>query len=250
MAFPISVFTSFVSNAPLANAVGVSDMLALIQGGKTTRIPVTSLPNTMVTSLVLAPTTILTSGASYSVVDGDYFIGVDKSPGSATTINLPGSPAVGRTLIFKDMNGDALNNPITITGGTIDGASSYVIDFTYGAVGIQCTSGTDWSVLYVYDPLEMIGTKVVTSGATYVVTATDGFVGINKSVASATAVTLPASPQVGRILQIADLAGNAHTYNITVSGNGHNIDNAGTFVLNSDWQTISLIFTGTIWKVF
>ena len=148
--FPIETFTAFVSGAPLAGGVGSSDMLALIQGGKTVRLPVTSLPGVILTPIVLAPTTLITSAATYSVVSGDYFIGVNKSPISATTIHLPGAPGVGRTLIIKDVAGTVTGAaPITIDSGTIDGNAGWVLPFAYSCIGLQAVGGTNWSILFL-----------------------------------------------------------------------------------------------------
>jgi streptogramin lyase len=93
------------------------------------------------------PVTVLTSGASYTVLSTDYIVIVNKASGSATALTLPSSPATGRTVWIKDGKGDAGSNRITISpaAGTIDGASTYVIDGAYGAITL-IYNGTQWNV--------------------------------------------------------------------------------------------------------
>lgn len=78
--------------------------------------------------------TIITSGASYDSVDTDTRILVDKTVGSATTINLLDGAEYSQPVLVKDVKGDADVNPITITfPGTMDGVSSpIVINSQYG----------------------------------------------------------------------------------------------------------------------
>ena len=146
MAFPIEVFTQFISNAPLANTPGTSDMLALIQNGITKKLPIGSIPG--LTPIVLAPTTVVTAGASYAVLSTDYYIDIDKTVGSATAVVLPPSPGKGATLIIKDGKGDAGTNQITINGNgnNIDGQATYVMAFNYQSITL-IYSGTSWGVV-------------------------------------------------------------------------------------------------------
>lgn len=80
--------------------------------------------------------TIITSGASYDSVDTDTRILVNKTIGSATTINLLAGDLYSQSVLIKDMKGDADVNPITITfPGTYDGVSSpIVINASYGSI--------------------------------------------------------------------------------------------------------------------
>lgn len=90
----------------------------------------------------------LTAGASTTLsAVTDYYLCVKKTSGSATTVNLPASPPTGLIYLIKDCKGDASTNNITITpnAGTIDGASTYVINTNYQATGVVY-NGTEWSV--------------------------------------------------------------------------------------------------------
>ncbi len=98
------------------------------------------------TGAMVLSTFVVTSGASYNTAATDYFIAVNKGSGSATTINLPSSPATGRFLIITDGKGDAQTNNITITNGTINGAASVVLRSNYASVTL-IYNGTAWNAL-------------------------------------------------------------------------------------------------------
>lgn len=71
---------------------------------------------------------------------------------------------------------------------------------------------------------------------------------VNNQQAAPITITLPASPGVGQQLIIKDV-NNAGTHNVTVDGNGNDIDTAGTFVLSADRQNVHLVSDGTDWWV-
>ena len=78
--------------------------------------------------------TIITSGATYNSVATDTRILVNKTIGSATTINLLAGSSYFQRVLVKDLKGDAATNPITVTfPGTFDGvASPLTINTNYG----------------------------------------------------------------------------------------------------------------------
>lgn len=66
----------------------------------------------------------------------------------AAAVTLPAG-AVGKQVVVKDVSGAASTNPITVSGGTIDGGASYIISTDYGSATFICTSiGPDvWDVV-------------------------------------------------------------------------------------------------------
>ena len=85
---------------------------------------------------------------------------------------------------------------------------------------------------------------VVINAATYTVTASDTYLGINYS--GSVTITLPASDTAGRIIYIKDESGNAATYPITVAGT---VDNdSGGFILAQNNGGIQLIYS-TGWRI-
>lgn len=94
--------------------------------------------------------TSVTSGASYAAVATDDVILVNKTTGSATTVNLPAGPASGtRLLVVKDAKGDAATNAVTVAASgaeQIDGAGTHVLSTNYGVVWLLWASGA-WRVV-------------------------------------------------------------------------------------------------------
>lgn len=142
MAFPFEGFTAFVSGAPLANTPGSSDMLPIIQGGVTKRIPVGTIPQ-----LTVAPTTEVT-GAAYALLLTDEVIFVNRSPAAATVLTLPSNPGAGRVYTVKDIAGNVSGgNNIAFANGTIDGNAAYQITTAYGSLTIISTGiGNNWGI--------------------------------------------------------------------------------------------------------
>ena len=79
----------------------------------------------------------VTSGATTTLERGDDVLVINKSSGSATTVNVtPSALMANKVYTVKDGKGDAGTNNITITpaSGTIDGAASYVVNTHYRAL--------------------------------------------------------------------------------------------------------------------
>ena len=62
-------------------------------------------------------------------------------------------------------------------------------------------------------------------------------------------VTLPSSPVKGRVFNIKDASGNANVNNITVSGNGINIDGKPNYVINSVFGGLNLVYNSNQWLI-
>jgi len=92
--------------------------------------------------------------------------------------------------------------------------------------------------------------RVVTAaGAVAVNASSDHIVIVNKTVGAATTVNLPASPSTGLEMIIKDGKGDAAANNITVTPAAGNIDGAGTYVINTNYGVVQLVYNGTIWNV-
>ena len=56
-------------------------------------------------------------------------------------------------------------------------------------------------------------------------------------------ITLPTNPVDGQVYNIKDRSGNALTNNITISGNGKNIDGSATSLINTDYGSLYLVYS-------
>jgi len=69
------------------------------------------------------------------------------------------------------------------------------------------------------------------------------------SLTAAFTITLPATPTLGDSYTIKDTTGNAASFNVTIDGNGNNIDGGATFLFSQPYAAAIFTFTGTEWSV-
>lgn len=93
-----------------------------------------------------------------------------------------------------------------------------------------------------------IAPTVVTSASPYTALTTDCVIISNKTIAGSGTINLSATLQTGRVVIIKDGKGDANTNNITVQGNGKNIDGAASKVINTAYGVLRLIYNGTEWS--
>ena len=84
----------------------------------------------------------------FDVPDGYFTMMVDTSV-IAITINLPPNPVKGDLYQIKDSAGNAVTNPITVSGNghNIQGSASYLINTANYPSALFVYGGTQWSVL-------------------------------------------------------------------------------------------------------
>lgn len=93
--------------------------------------------------------------------------------------------------------------------------------------------------------------RTATSTTPYTVLVSDYYIAIDCSGGAKTAV-LPAAATVGAgtVYIFKDVTGNAAANNITIDGSGaETIDGAATLVMNTNYQSVTLISNGTNWEV-
>jgi hypothetical protein len=91
--------------------------------------------------------------------------------------------------------------------------------------------------------------NVVTASGSVTCGASDDVVIVNKGTGEATAVTLPASPAVGKQVVVKDGKGDASTNNITVSADSGTIDGASSQVIDGDYGARMFVYNGSEWNV-
>lgn len=93
----------------------------------------------------------------------------------------------------------------------------------------------------------LIRTTTSVTTATYTALATDDVLICNR--AGTISVTLLASPETGRTFTIKDDRGTAAANNITITPAAGNIDGAATYVINTNYGSVTLIYNGTQWNI-
>lgn len=91
---------------------------------------------------------VVTASGSVAITNSDDVVIINKSVAASTIVNLPVSPATGRSFTIKDGKGDAATNNITIfpAAGNIDDSASLTINVSYAAV-VLVYDGSQWRVI-------------------------------------------------------------------------------------------------------
>lgn len=142
---------------------------------------------------------------------------------------------VGSVASVVSISGNQLGQT-TITGGT-------GISITPGANTITI-SATSFSNIVNY-------TAIDDTDSPYAVTASDYYISADSTAGTVT-VQLPNAPSTGRVFAIKDQAGTSATNNITVTtvGGAVNIDGSTSFVMNTAYESIQVIFNGSAYEVY
>lgn len=191
--------------------------------------------------------------AAYQILANDYYVAA-TSISAARTFTLPAVAGLadGQVLIVADESGSVTATlGITVAGSgseTIDGAANVKIQRAYGYVILMVNAArTGWKQLAG----KTYALRTAVNDAAYTILKTDTYVGYT-ALSSARIATLPtlASCEDGQLFSLADEAGAAATYNLTLKGNGsENIDEANTKVLSSNYGSVTVRKAGTIWKI-
>lgn len=91
--------------------------------------------------------------------------------------------------------------------------------------------------------------RVVTAAGAATITTSDYVVVVNKTVGAATTVNLPGSPTAGDTYVIKDGKFDAATNNITVTPAAGTIDGAATYVMATNGQSITVVYSGSEWLI-
>jgi hypothetical protein len=191
------------------------------------------------------PSTRVLTGGSYNArIEEDYYF----VTAADQTIVLPASPTEALTYLVLDSTGVASPaHPITIDGNgkTIGGAATLTITAAHGCARlIFDLTSNGWTIANYNDAPTTPSTLPVqyVTGAAYAVTPNDSSIVVNNAVSPVT-ITLPAAPNDGKVITVTDGGGNASTQNITIDGNGKNVNGNPTLVLAIGHAVQRLIYS-------
>lgn len=117
--------------------------------------------------------------------------------------------------------------------------------------GITVTPGANTITVSASGTSNFDYTGVNVGRSPYVVISTDEYLAVDSS-GGAVTIELPNAPAVGRSYIIKDSTGSAAVHNITiisVSG-AVTIDGSTTFVMNTNYEAIQVLFNGSTYEVF
>lgn len=218
----------------------------------------------------------------------NYSFGADTS-GGAWTLTVPDSPVeAGTRFAAFDYAGTFGTNALTITtaGGTTvfgpgsdtsitlgtddewiiiewDGARYRIAQHSSSGAAFDPTSNQTISGAWDFDNDVIIDNPwtLRTSGArrihknnisgpgTFSVDGDFEFIEVDTSSAGTTTLTLPASPNNGRIITVKDSTGNASANNIVVDANGDNIDGQLTKTISTNYGSLTIVYGSAGWLI-
>ncbi len=146
------------------------------------------------------------------------------------TISWTAAPTDGQLLIGS--------TGLTPVLATITGGAGITVTNGPGTITITDTGGSGFTY-----------TNVNTTP--YIVLPADQFLGVDCS-GGAITIQLPNAPTTGRIFIVKDRTGSslANPITVTTVGGAVNIDGATSYVMQSAYQSIELLFDGTTYQVF
>jgi hypothetical protein len=184
--------------------------------------------NRMVFVPTSTPYTITKNTTNY--VQNTYIL---VNTGSAYTITLPPYPLQNTRILVKDLTGTANTHNITVSASGTD-------TITNGTISVN-----NACFAYVYSGSVWTGTE--TSSDYILINSNDTYL-LCSTVSNSYTLYLPSSPINGTEIIIKD-AGNAGTNNVTVNGNGVNIDGSSTYVISSNYGMITLMYSNSQWFI-
>lgn len=116
---------------------------------------------------------------------------------------------------------------------------------------VQLYSGSTEQARVVPNKFYMVtGQRInITDINTTPFTVPDGYFGVMVDTSGgAKTINLPANPLRGDAYRIKDSSGNAGANNITVSGNGHNIDGGADATISTNYGSIMVVYSDTATK--
>lgn len=143
------------------------------------------------------------------------------------------SPAHGGNVVIK--GGDGYNGD----GYNRDG---YVQLFSGATEVIRIAVGKQ-----IHTAGERFHTTAVTTSP-YDVLATD--MNLLVDTTATRTINLPPNPSLGDAYRIKDSTGTAGANNITIEGNGHNIEGSSSNSISTNFGRVAVVFNGTQWVIF
>jgi hypothetical protein len=177
-----------------------------------------------------------------SATSGIPFVsaGSSSNPSFGTAVVAGGGTGITSTTAYAP-----------IAGGTTSTGPFQAITTGLSTAGYVLTSnGASALPSFQASGTALLAYTAVSSGP-YTVLSTDYYLGVTVS-STGISILLPNAPSTGRSYVVKDTAGGAATHNITVTtvGGSVNIDGSTSFVMNTNYESVELIYSGSAFEVF
>lgn len=175
-----------------------------------------------------------------------------------TSITLSNAPSEAVVEMFVNGLKQQYGVDYTLSGAVISYGgvtlqSSDVVEFYYLIIVSMGSSqaGGDLDGIYPNPTVARLTaavTPIVFGDSPYTIASTDFLIAVDSAL-GAVILNLPPSPTTGKTYKIKDISGSAAAQNITINGNGYNIDGSSSYTINSNYGKLEVIFTGTRWSI-
>lgn len=226
-----------------------------VLGNNTTGINVVGMPGTNTLSIVGIQATTTQRGTVELATDAEAIAGTDTA-NALTSSNL--ASKLGSQTNHGLPIGAGSTSALTWTAAPTDGqlligstgVDPVLATLTAGS-GITITNGAGSISISTAGSDILNYTEVTFAMSPYLVLTTDEYLGVNTSAGGVT-ILLPNAPTTGRVFYIKDRNGTAVTNNILITtvGGVVLIDAAATYLVNTAYESLNLIFNGTNYEVF
>lgn len=95
----------------------------------------------------------------------------------------------------------------------------------------------------------MAVTPITVNSSYSIPNGTNSYVMVNNTSGFPISITLPPNPVNGQIEVIKDVGGNASVYNITVNPFSGTIDGLASFIMTSNYQSVTFYYNGSFWSI-
>lgn len=168
----------------------------------------------------------------------------------STTIVAGSTPTTGFTSghIISTTGSVAVDSGIAAANVAQNGSAANFTSIGNTSLGTGAFSTLSTNGVTTFGGSIRAPVRTASSPSDNISAASDYFICAFNSSSSATE-NLPAAPATGLTFLIKDCSGNAGTNNITITPAAGNIDGSATFVMNTNYQSVAVTYTGSQWSL-
>ena len=168
-----------------------------------------------------------------------------QAPGAASAGTITGDSGGALSQTTGNWNLLGTANQITTTGAT--STLTFSLPSAITAPG-SLTTTTTLTATTLFKASAGQQVNITTPGAYPYTTLITDFVILVDSSAART-ITPLGSPATGQMYRIKDNAGTASLFNITITPSGKNIDGVASYVINTNYGSVDIVYNGTQWNL-
>ena len=173
-----------------------------------------------------------------------------RAPSAGSSFYLQASPASPQAANLSISGTGFFGSSVSVDGGV--SATSFTGSGA-GLSGVVVTTGNVTGlatyVTNIVQSYDQTPSTLASSSAALQLANTDPQLVLIDSSTHPVTVTLPASPATGREFTIKDINGTAGTNAITVSAGSSNIEGSSTFLVNSAYGYVNVLYSGSRWNI-